>query len=459
LRLEDTVGEVDRAAEIRALRHPALSLDSVIWTASFPFELGPRTFTEVVTFPAPAGAVTDETLGTFRDVLNLLHVALGTSYYKVAAPPEVDVTGTGIAEKALPWARALYREGLAEFAYRNGLPHVLEVELIGGADVPTRPPKHFGGRPLVPVGGGKDSIVSVEALRLGGHDPVLFAVNPNSIVLSVMATSGLPALHARRTLDRQLFELNRIGAYNGHVPVTAINSLIAVATAVLHGVGPVVMSNESSASVPNMEWRGIQVNHQWSKGLAAERLLCEALDAQAGLSEAYFSLLRPLSELHIAKLFARITAYDGVVTSCNAAFKLSGRSDRWCGNCPKCRFVFLALAPFTGRSRLIDVFGKDMLDDELQLPGYRELLGLDGHKPFECVGEVEESLIALSLLTAQPEWTGTVALAKLPGEVPADGWPSGDQAARAFGAAGDHQVPTRFAHMLAGLEAAADAGR
>ena len=117
----------------------------------------------------------------------------------------------------------------------------------------------------------------------------------------------------------------------------------------LHGLGPVVMSNERSASDPNLIWNGHEINHQWSKGVEAEGLLRAALTAHAGLTEPYFSLLRSLSELHIARLFAGITAYDDVVTSCNDAFKLHDPSARWCGDCPKCRFVFLAMAPFMER--------------------------------------------------------------------------------------------------------------
>ena len=137
------------------------------------------------------------------------------------------------------------------------------------------------------------------------------------------------------------------------------------------------------------------------QGRRAEGLLRAALTAHGGLTEPYFSLLRPLSELHIAQLFARYDAYDDVVTSCNTAFKLHDPTARWCGDCPKCRFVFLALAPFMDRARLTRIFGTDLFADPAQVPGYLELLGIDAHKPFECVGEVEESLVALGLLAEQ----------------------------------------------------------
>jgi hypothetical protein len=254
-------------------------------------------------------------------------------------------------------------------------------------------------------------------LRAAGLEPVPFSVNPNPLIRSVNVASGLTALAVRRQLDPRLFELNKAGALNGHIPVTAINSLIAIATAVWHGLGPVVMSNERSASDPNLIWNGREVNHQWSKGIEAEGLLRDAVIAHVGLTEPYFSLLRSLSELHIAQLYARTDAYDDVMTSCNKAFKLHDPTVRWCGDCPKCRFVFLALAPAMDRSRLVHIFGQDLFDDPAQVPGFLELLGIDAHKPFECVGEVEESLVALAMLTDDAP-----VLVALRAAVPAEAW-------------------------------------
>jgi hypothetical protein len=441
---------VSRWENITALHHPGLAFDRATWTARFPYELrGPNetlSFTETVEFAPPPGEPDDATLTTLQRVLELLYVAAAPSYYKIAAPRQVLLDGVPLAAGARPWVTGLYRDGLAEFAYRNDLGQVVELTPTGPTADAREAKSRGDGRPLVAVGGGKDSIVSVEALRR--LDPVLFAVNPNDIISAVMAVSGLPHLPARRRLDPRVFELNRAGAYNGHVPVTAINSLIAVATAVLHGLGPVVMSNESSASAPNLVWHGHEVNHQWSKGLVAEGLLQQALASHAGLTDAYFSLLRPLSELHIAQLFARHTAYDAVVTSCNAAFKLSDRSQRWCGNCPKCRFVFLALAPFLPRTRLVAIFGTDLLDDPAQLAGYRELAGIFAHKPFECVGETEESLIALRLLSGQPQWADAAVVRQLADEVPADGWPSEADTKRILGGSAAHHVPARYLEEL-----------
>ncbi|MFG1954776.1 hypothetical protein [Micromonospora sp. NPDC048830] len=438
-----------------AFTFPSYSIDLSTGEALFDYALtgpdGELRFTEAITLPLPADPPSDATVASLGRVLELLHVVAGVSYYKAAAPRRL-VLPAPLGPAAARLVTAVYTKGLAEYAYRNRLPHVLELtpEVPAGEVAPARPYDDSDRRPLSAVGGGKDSIVTLEALRRAGLDPVPFSVNPNHVIVSVNRASDLVPLAARRRLDPALFDLNAAGALNGHIPVTAINSLIAVATSVLGRLGPVVMSNERSASDPNLVWNGHEVNHQWSKGVEAEGLLRAALAEHAGLTEPYFSLLRSLSELHIARLFAETDRYDDVVTSCNAAFKLRDASERWCRDCPKCRFVFLAMAPFMSRERVTHIFGGDLLSDEAQLPGYRELLGVDGHKPFECVGEVEESVVALSLLAEQEQWRDAPVVRALVDAVPATAW-SAAAASDVFTPGGPNHVPAPYAKALTAL--------
>ncbi len=426
------------------MRFPSYAFDPATGVAAFDYLLDgpePLAFTETITFEVPAGR-TDPPDAFYR-VLDLLHVVAGVSYYKVGAPGRV-VAPTPVPAAAGDLFTAVYTKGLAEYAYRNQLPHVLELTVeVPGTSEPAAAIDNAQGRPLSAVGGGKDSIVTLEMLRAAGLEPMPFSVNPNPLIRSVNAASGLPALAVRRQLDPRLFELNKAGALNGHIPVTAINSLIAIATAVWHGLGPVVMSNERSASDPNLIWNGHEVNHQWSKGIAAEGLLRDAVIAHTGLTEPYFSLLRSLSELHIAQLYARTDAYDDVMTSCNKAFKLHDPTVRWCGDCPKCRFVFLAMAPAMERSRLTHIFGQDLFADPAQTPGFLELLGIDAHKPFECVGEVEESVVALSLLTDDAP-----VLVALRAAVPPEAWAAASRDA-VLTPGGPTFVPPTYAKILA----------
>jgi hypothetical protein len=314
----------------------------------------------------------------------------------------------------------------------------------------------LGRRALVAVGGGKDSCVSLEVLRGAGGEVLPFSVGGYRAARDCAAAAGLPLVVAHRGLDPQLGELNRAGALNGHVPVTAIVSLVAVAQAVVLGADEVVFSNERSADAPSFWAHGLPVNHQYSKSLGAERRLRAALSG-ATPEIAYYSLLRPLSELRIASVFARLDAYLLVFTSCNAAFRLDEgrRVERWCGHCPKCRFVFLVLAPFLPRQRLVAIFGADLLDDETQLDGYRELLGLTGFKPFECVGEIEESRAALVLAARDDGWATAALVVRLLGELRAAGAEPGDaEIAAVLAPSSEHELPP---HAQAALDTALEA--
>ena len=53
---------------------------------------------------------------------------------------------------------------------------------------------------------------------------------------------------------------------------------------------------------------------------------------------------------------------------------------------------------------MIQIFGSNLLNDWTQLNGFEELLGFSGHKPFECVGEIDESRYAMQQLIDYSEW-------------------------------------------------------
>ena len=193
---------------------------------------------------------------------------------------------------------------------------------------------------------------------------------------------------------------------NGHVPITGILSFIMACGAILYEYDSVVMSNEGSASEGNMEFGGIDINHQYSKSLEFELDFESYIKTHVMTDFKYFSLLRPLSETGIACLFSTQAKYFDDFKSCNLNFRIDEgvRQYGWCCTCPKCHFVFLALSPFIEKERLIEIFGGNILADIAQEDGYRELLGLKGHKPFECVGEIEECQNIIKTLSISPEW-------------------------------------------------------
>jgi hypothetical protein len=226
------------------------------------------------------------------------------------------------------------------------------------------------------------------------------------LIRSCAERTGLPLLNISRQLAPELFAMNKQGALNGHIPVTAVNSAILTVAAILQGADQVVFSNERSASYGSLIAGTGEVNHQWSKGWDFERAFAAHVRSHIAADLHYYSLLRPFSELAVARQFAKTDFYDAHFSSCNRNFHILGErpAQRWCGVCPKCHFVFLALAPFMPKPRLMTIFGRNLLDEPAQIPGFDALLEYQDHKPFECVGEGKESRAAMAALAQSPSW-------------------------------------------------------
>jgi 7-cyano-7-deazaguanine synthase in queuosine biosynthesis len=359
-----------------------------------------------------------------KEALNIcirhLHLAAGVSYYKAFAPSDIHIENNNLSSNEAKFFEKFYVKGLGEFAYKNNLDLHNKIHFpIGSQTAPEASNWPLQKRTVIPVGGGKDSIVTLEALKQAGEDIILFSLGHASPIQKTIQVAGLPSIHVARKMSPNLFELNRAGALNGHVPVTGILSFVITVAAVLYGFNVIAMSNEHSANEGNMVINGVEINHQYSKSFEFEKDFANHVSSYMLKNLNYFSFLRPLSEIAIASLFAKLEQYHGVFTSCNKAFSIceQNRNTGWCCDCPKCRFVFLALAPFIEKSKLIKIFGKNLLDDASQEAGYQELLGLQGFKPFECVGEIKESLVAFRELNANPLWQNDYLVKKLAAEV------------------------------------------
>ena len=446
----------DRAA-IRAFRFVGCSFDAASGEArlDYAFDDGP-VLTEVLRFPGAPYALDADRVQAVERALRLLHLIAGVSYYKAAVPPEIRIDGYSIDVATAAFLQSLYENGLGEFAYRNGLQLHGKI-VFPASDVPLSRRERGGGEgtrsdvtttaaepssgpsdhllpegegkrapplgllrhALVAIGGGKDSLVSIESLRSAGIDQTVTWIGSSPLIRACAERTGLPTLNITRTLAPQLFEYNKQGALNGHIPVTAVNSAILALAALLHDADQVVFSNERSSSYGSLIPGTGEVNHQWSKGWDFERHFAAYLRAHVAADLHYYSLLRPLSELAVARQFARIDRYDAHFSSCNRNFHILGErpAQRWCGVCPKCHFVFLALAPFMPKPRLLNIFGRNLLDEPEQAPGFDALLEYRDHKPFECVGEGSESRAAMAALAASASWREDALVARFAREI------------------------------------------
>ena len=439
-------------SSIRAFRFVRCSFDAETGVARlvYAFDEGPE-LTETVTIPGAPFALDATRAQAVEQAVRLLHLITGVSYYKAAVPNEIRIEGYAIDAATAVLMEQVYVHGLGEFAYRNGLSLHGRVRFPVAAQAPA-PAAAAGLREhaLVAIGGGKDSLVSIEALRGAGVDQTVTWIGGSQLIAACAARTGLPTLNIGRALAPELFEYNRQGAWNGHIPVTAINSAIMVLAALLHGVDQVVFSNERSASYGSMIPGTGEVNHQWSKGWAFESAFGAYVQSHVAADLQYYSLLRPLSELAVARQFARTDHYDAHFSSCNRNFHLLGErpTNRWCGVCPKCHFVFLALAPFMPKPRLVGIFGRNLLDDANQTGGFDALLEYQDHKPFECVGEGQESRAAMAALGDRPEWREDVIVARFNREIRPQLAASELAVAPLLEIGGEHSIPAALWERL-----------
>ena len=434
----------DRDA-VRAFRFVRCGFDTATGVAelAYAFDDGPE-LVETITVPGAPFVLDGTRAVAVERALRLLHLVAGVSYYKAAVPGEIRVDGHAIDADTAALLEQVYLNGLGEFAYRNGLDLHGRIRFPVAASAPAPAPAlGLEPRALVAIGGGKDSLVSIEALRTAGVEQTVAWIGGSQLIRTCAGRTGLPLLNVGRALAPQLFEINRQGAYNGHIPVTAVNSAILVLAALLTGTGQVVFSNERSASYGSLIPGTGEVNHQWSKGWAFEQAFGEHVERAVAADLHYYSLLRPLSELAVARQFAKNDHYDAHFSSCNRNFHILGEkpAQRWCGLCPKCHFVFLALAPFMPKTRLVRIFGRNLLDDASQAPGFDALLEYQDHKPFECVGEGRESRAAMAVLAARADWREDALVARFAREIQPQLDPGELALEPLFDSAGEHRVP------------------
>lgn len=382
------------------------SFDPTSGEARFHYRLGDLSFTEILGLPAGAKAELAQSQ-SFLKLLDLTALVLGVSYFKLRAPFQIAAPEIKLTEAERAFVIDVYENGLGEFYARNNLARFGRLTLTTAEDdQPRKPTLALPERTLLPIGGGKDSLVSVELLSHVGVDFTPFAVNPKGPILTSVDAIGRPPVYVSRKLDVEMIRLGKEpGFYNGHVPSTAINSMIASLCSLLFGYDQIVLSNERSASEGNIEFDGRETNHQYSKSLGFELLIADVLGNATGGALKYFSLLRPYSEARIASLFTQGKRFDSVFSSCNRNFRLNGNDGPlWCGECPKCHFVFLIFAPFMAKERLLKIFGRNLLEVAEYEGSFRELSGLAGQKPWECVGEILEAAACFYTLTRHADW-------------------------------------------------------
>jgi hypothetical protein len=357
------------------------------------------------------------------------------SYWKATCSPVIEIRAGYLDKKQIGWWQDLIINGLGQFFYENEIPFQKPRFQVSrghssvklSEDIPLlNDSKKLKNRVLVPLGGGRDAIVALELLKKRKKEVNAFLVNPTQAAKNVLKVAKIknPVI-VRRQIDPLLLKLNKKGYFNGHTPFTAVLSFLAVFGGVLFGYKNIAFSLERSANEGNVNYLGKMINHQWSKSSEFERKFKWYLKKYLTRDVNYFSPLRLYTELEISKMFLKYPRYFSAFSSCNVVGKGSVppsprlRRARWCGNCPKCLFVYATFYPFLEKKKLLKIFGrphtgtssvrgKDIFENRKLLPVMKGLLGQGRPKPFECVGTRKESKLAFSLSLKKAKKSGKI---------------------------------------------------
>ena len=334
-----------------------------------------------------------------KNIVFNLGMVEAISYWKCVCPENMVVECGNLNEEQINWFKKLYYLGLGEFRYINNI-EISQDEMVNikcdnneTFDIIENPDEHIG--TIIPIGGGKDSTVTLELLSESKDNNYCLMIGGKKPSIESAKLAGYTdnqIIEIKRTIDKNLIELNKQGYLNGHTPFSAMLAFLSYLVAYLTGKKYIALSNESSANETNIE--GENINHQYSKTFEFEQDFREYSNKYLKANVEYFSMLRPINELQIAMLFAENKKYHNIFKSCNVGSK--SFPWKWCCNCPKCLFVYIILSPFLYEEELVKIFGEDLFEKENLLNTFIELCGHGKTKPFECVGTFKEVNFAIS---------------------------------------------------------------
>lgn len=305
--------------------------------------------------------------------------------------------------------RTVFRNVWAQWRYENDLPDYAGPELLSDpCDTgPEAIAIEYGPVDILSFcGGGKDSLVAMRLLEKAGISYAAYMYSS-----SIYGNAKLQHDLIHRLLDHgSPVRRHQLWMYDDFMdapiielhPEYGVRSLLAAETPssifgalpviLQHGYRYAVLAHEKSADFGNLIWEktGEDVNHQWGKSYEAELLLNTYIRTELLSNFSYFSILKPIYDVLVFYLLRRDLEAVPDTHSCNI-------QKPWCGRCPKCAYVWLNYMAYLPPDLVNSIFGQNLLDVEENQIFYRQMLGLEEHTPFECIGQIEEARLAFEL--------------------------------------------------------------
>lgn len=378
-----------------------------------------RTYTDRLFFEDVAPELWGEVpKSVLEPTLQALLLMIGINYWCVFPTSNIRIEGFALTREQARFWDSLYLNGLGEFFYNMQMDFrgLIAFPYDISAAVPAPARFERPARSLLLNGAGKDSILSAELLKASGAPFDFFAFSPTPAHKRIAAIVGARTISVTRRRDRRVNVIASLFGVSNDYPSVSTFTFIAILLAELLGYDSIVFSNERSADFGNLSYLGLPVNHQWCKSSEAEKMVNDYIRHYITPDISTSSLLREYSELEIVRRFVRYPQYLHYVTSCNAYFwlpypmQLLSRTPYWCKQCPKCVFLFACYAAFLPKEEMIGIFGADLYANKRLLPLVRRILGIEGFKPLDCVGEPEEMILAMYYASARNEYTDEPAM-------------------------------------------------
>jgi len=350
--------------------------------------------------------------------LQALLLMLGINYWTVFPTKNIRIEGFALTRDQARFWDSLYLNGLGEYFYNMKMDFTDLIAFPYDAAAVAPAPASFNppARSLLLNGAGKDSILSAELLRAAGTPFDFFSYAPSLAHERIAKLVGAKTIRVTRRRDPRINVIATWHRVSAAYPSVSTFTFIATLLAELLGYDSIIFSNERSADVGNLTYRGLSVNHQWCKSSEAEKMTNDYIQRFITPDISTRSLLRDFSELEIVRQFVQYPKYLYSVTSCNSYFCFSRveqrflRTPYWCNECPKCIFLFACFAAFLPKKEVVKIFGTNIYAKRRHSSLIRRMLGLEGFKPLDCVGEPEEMILAMHYAERNEEFARTPAM-------------------------------------------------
>jgi hypothetical protein len=308
---------------------------------------------------------------------------------------------------------SLFRNVWGVWRYENDLPdyRLPRPAAIASAHAVSRVEVGDGREKLLMLcGGGKDSLVSMKLLERAGisYDTFVYSHSTygrgqfqHDLIDGLVARCTPQGVHRGWVIDDAL-DAPIAAAYpelgiRGIVAAETVSSYwTALPVALQHGFTDVALGITRSTDEHNLVWAetGEQINYLWGMSAQAECLLHDYVRSELVSNLTMFHLLRPVYDVNV---FALLNLDRDAVAETHSC----AQQKPWCCRCAKCIYVWMNYVAWLPAETVAACIEANLFDIQENRTMLGKMLGLESHKPTDCVGTVSEARLAFAMCRAK----------------------------------------------------------